>query len=138
MKPKELSEKTGLKERTIRFYEEQGLLMPKMEQRNGRNFRDYSDEDVRQLKAIATLRRAGFTLEEIRQMMESDKAVETIYPDYLRRVCREADTAVQLREAAVQISPLRNGSIYACAAIGANHQSNGVTQRGYFAEFWKI
>lgn len=105
MKPKELSEKTGLKERTIRFYEEQGLLMPKMEQRNGRNFRDYSDEDVRQLKAIATLRRAGFTLEEIRQMMESDKAVETIYPDYLRRVCREADTAVQLREAAVQISP---------------------------------
>lgn len=105
MKTKELSEKTGLKERTIRFYEEQGLLTPKMEHRNGRNFRDYSDEDVRQLKTVATLRRAGFTLEEIRQMLESDKAVETIYPDYLQRVCREADAAVQLREAAVQISP---------------------------------
>lgn len=105
MKTKELSEKTGLKDRTIRFYEEQGLLIPKMERRNGRNFREYSDEDVLRLTTIATLRRARFTLEEIREMLESGQAIERIYPDYLQRVCREADIAVQLREAAVQISP---------------------------------
>ena len=54
MKPKELSDLTGLKERTIRFYVEQGLLAPTIEQRNGRKYREYSESDVETLKIIVS------------------------------------------------------------------------------------
>jgi DNA-binding transcriptional MerR regulator len=105
MKPKELSEKTGLKERTIRFYEEQGLLSPQKTRQNGRSFRDYSQEDADRLTTIATLRRAGFTLEEIRTLLNQPEAVETIYPGYLQRVEQEATTAGRLLEVSKQIRP---------------------------------
>jgi DNA-binding transcriptional MerR regulator len=105
MKPKELSEKTGLKERTIRFYEEQGLLSPQKTRQNGRSFRDYSQEDADRLTTIATLRRAGFTLEEIRIMLNQPEAVETIYPGYLQRVEQEAATAGRLLEVSRQVRP---------------------------------
>jgi DNA-binding transcriptional MerR regulator len=105
MKPKELSEKTGLKERTIRFYEDQGLLSPQKTRQNGRSFRDYSQEDADRLTTIATLRRAGFTLEEIRTMLSQPEAVETIYPSYLQRVEQEAATARRLLEVSKQVRP---------------------------------
>jgi DNA-binding transcriptional MerR regulator len=105
MKPKELSEKTGLKERTIRFYEDQGLLSPQKTRQNGRSFRDYSQEDADRLTTIATLRRAGFTLEEIRTMLSQPEAVETIYPGYLQRVEQEAATAGRLLEVSRQVRP---------------------------------
>ena len=107
MKTKELSEKAGLKERTIRFYEEQGLLTPQMERRNGRNFREYSEQDVKQLRAIAVLRRAGFSLEEIREMQEQDAAVERVFPVYLERIQKEAATALRLKETAERIQTQR-------------------------------
>lgn len=105
MKTREISDKTGLKERTIRFYEEQGLLKPKMEYKNGRNFREYTEADAERLKTIATLRRSGFTIEELRSMLEHNRTVEEIFPVYLRRVQQEAETAAQLRAAAQQIQP---------------------------------
>lgn len=42
MKVKEIAAQTGLKERTIRFYEEHDLIRPAMERRNGRNYREYT------------------------------------------------------------------------------------------------
>lgn len=105
MKTKELAEKTGLRERTIRFYEEQGLLTPKMEFRNGRNFREYTESDAERLKTIATLRRSGFTIEEIRSMLAEDRTVAEIFPIYLHRLRQEADTAVQLKNTAESIHP---------------------------------
>lgn len=97
--------KTGLKERTIRFYEEQGLLSPAKERRNGRNYREYTEADVERLKTIATLRRARFTLEEIQAMLEEDGAVETVFPAYLQRIEQEADSVQRLRDVAQRIRP---------------------------------
>ena len=36
--------KTGLTEKTIRYYEAQGLIHPAMEEKNGRNFRTYTEK----------------------------------------------------------------------------------------------
>ena len=46
MKLKEVCEATGLTRKTIRLYEEKGLLVPQKEARNGREYREYSQEDV--------------------------------------------------------------------------------------------
>ena len=78
MKLKEVCERTGLTKRTIRFYEEKELLSPQKTYKNGREYRDYSEDDVARLKDIATLRRARFTIQEIKQMEMKEEAKRQI------------------------------------------------------------
>ena len=78
MKIKEVSDRTGLSRKTIRFYEAKSLFSPVKTYRNGKEFRDYSEEHVQQLKKIATLRRARFTVEEIRRMKDTPEETAAI------------------------------------------------------------
>ena len=71
MKMKEVCTATGLTERAVRFYVQEQLVIPQSQCRGGRTWLDFSDADVERLKAIATLRKAGFTVEEIRSMGEN-------------------------------------------------------------------
>ena len=58
----------------IRFYEQQGLLSPK---RNGENgYRDYSEEDVEELKKIKLLRKLSLPIEEIRKIQSGALVLE--------------------------------------------------------------
>ena len=70
MKVKEVCAQTGLTERAVRFYVQEKLVVPLAQRRGGRTWLDFSPADVDRLKAISTLRKAGFTLEEIRAMIE--------------------------------------------------------------------
>lgn len=70
MKMKEVCARTGLTERAVRFYVQEKLLSPQAQRRGGRTWLDFSQADVDRLRAIATLRRAGFTVEEIRAMAD--------------------------------------------------------------------
>ncbi len=105
MKAKEIAAQTGLKERTIRFYEEHDLIHPATEQRNGRNYREYTQEDVDQLRLIATLRRSQFTLEEIRQLLEQPDTTPQIFRAYTLRMEQAAQDTQRLWTAAAAISP---------------------------------
>ena len=69
MKMKEVCAQTGLTERAVRFYVQEKLVVPLAQRRGGRTWLDFSPADVDRLKAISTLRKAGFTLEEIRSMI---------------------------------------------------------------------
>ena len=70
MKMKEVCAQTGLTERAVRFYVQEKLVVPLAQRRGGRTWLDFSPNHVDRLKAISTLRKAGFTLEEIRSMIE--------------------------------------------------------------------
>lgn len=70
MKMKEVCAQTGLTERAVRFYVQEKLVVPLAQRRGGRTWLDFSPNHVDRLKAISTLRKAGFTLEEIRAMIE--------------------------------------------------------------------
>ena len=54
---------------TIRFYQRKGLL--KQPSRAG-GFRHYGSEDLRRLRFIRKAQTAGFTLDEIRELLELD------------------------------------------------------------------
>lgn len=82
MKLKEVCDQTGLSRKTIRLYEEKGLIVPQKERRNGREYREYSKKDVEQLRRIALLRRAWFTMEEIHRMQEDPEAIPEIFDQY--------------------------------------------------------
>jgi DNA-binding transcriptional MerR regulator len=63
----------GLTTRTLRYYEELGLLKPAA--RSEGDYRLYDEDDVERLRFIKSLRDdAGFSLAEIGQLLEDDEA----------------------------------------------------------------
>ena len=63
----ETAEATGLSLRTIRFYEEVGLVVPS--ERTTGGFRLYSDDDIERLALIKQMKPLDFTLEEMRELL---------------------------------------------------------------------
>ncbi|WP_341871336.1 MerR family transcriptional regulator [Salinivibrio costicola] len=62
MKIQQVAEKTGLTSKTIRFYEQKGLITPPHRADNG--YRDYGEQHVSELQMIRRARLVGFTLDE--------------------------------------------------------------------------
>ncbi len=86
MRIKEVAAKTKLTERAIRLYEEEGLISPSVTDKNGRDFRDYSDADVKKLKTIASLRRALFTIDEIKTMESRPESIPSVVSAHRERM----------------------------------------------------
>lgn len=82
MKLKEVCQSTGLSRKTIRLYEEKGLIAPHRESRGDREYREYTPADVEMLRVVASLRRAWFTMDEIRRMQEDPAAIQEIFSQY--------------------------------------------------------
>lgn len=59
------SEASGLPTKTIRYYEDVGLVTP---DRRGNGYRDYDDAEVHKLRFLARARSLGFTLEDCRAL----------------------------------------------------------------------
>ena len=89
MKIKEVSEKTGLTKKTIRYYEAEGLLNPEKQWQNGREYRNYSEQDIFQLEKIAALRRARFSVEEIRHIESVPEDIPAVFQSYRQRLQQE-------------------------------------------------
>ena len=64
---KDVEERTGLSRSNIRFYEKEKLIEPSRNESNG--YRDYSENDVENIKKIAYLRTLGISIEDIRRIM---------------------------------------------------------------------
>ncbi|HHS49423.1 MAG TPA: MerR family transcriptional regulator [Desulfurella acetivorans] len=64
----EVSKKLGITPRTIRYYEEFGLLDPPLRIENG--IRLYSNEDIRRIKFILKLKELGLTLKEMLELAD--------------------------------------------------------------------
>ncbi|MBQ4551265.1 MAG: MerR family transcriptional regulator [Oscillospiraceae bacterium] len=70
MRMKAVCEATGLTDRAVRYYIEEGLIAPDYtESYTGRKTFDFTESDIRQLRDIAVLRKFEFTVEEIRTML---------------------------------------------------------------------
>ena len=64
---KDVEERTGLSRSNVRFYEKEKLIEPSRNEKNG--YRDYSENDVENIKKIAYLRTLGISIEDIRRIM---------------------------------------------------------------------
>jgi MerR family copper efflux transcriptional regulator len=123
----EVAERVGLSLRTVRYYEEQGLLTP--ESRTAGGFRLYSEDQVDRLLLIKQMKPLGFTVQEMCELLEArdvargadegdraaararlanyaERAAERL--DKLRRQLRDAQgLAEQLRDEATATAPGR-------------------------------
>jgi len=78
----ELSKNTNISIRTLRYYDEIGLLKPAKVADSG--YRYYSNEEIRLLQHIAALKELGFTLASIKEMLSAEKdSQEQRWRDYL-------------------------------------------------------
>lgn len=68
MKIGELARQADVAIDTVRYYERQGLLPPPLRETSG--YRRYQPDDVGRLRFIRRAKALGFTLEEIRELLE--------------------------------------------------------------------
>ena len=67
LKISELSAQSGLSAHTLRFYEKNGLI--NASSRSEAGYRYYNEADVRRVEFVKTARNAGFSLEDIAQLL---------------------------------------------------------------------
>ena len=60
------SARSGLPAKTIRYYEQIGLVVPV---RRDNDYRDYGDRDVHELRFVARARALGFGIEDCRHLL---------------------------------------------------------------------
>lgn len=64
----EVVEAVALSSRTIRHYDDVGLVPPSGRSRGG--FRLYTDDDIERLRLVKHMKPLGFTLEEMRDLLD--------------------------------------------------------------------
>lgn len=108
----EVCESTGLSPRTIRYYEEQGLL-PGVRRRTGGR-RVYGPDELERLRFIRRLKAMGFSLAEIRDLNAvysiggSTRAMLSHLDELLeRRLCDVDERLVELTTLRDQIEKYR-------------------------------
>lgn len=69
----EVVERTGLSHRTIRYYEEVGLLTPAGRTEGG--FRLYDEAGIARLLLIMPMKPLGFSIEEIRELLTASDII---------------------------------------------------------------
>ena len=77
----EIADELGVTTRTVRYYEEIGLLQPSGHSPGGS--RRYTDEDLARLLRIRELQAImGFNLDEIREILATDDRLDEIRSEY--------------------------------------------------------
>ena len=79
----EVAERTRLSLRTIRYYEEVGLVPPSARTTGG--FRLYTEADIARLMLVRRMKPLDFSLEEMRDVLEELDALEDPATDDRRR-----------------------------------------------------
>jgi DNA-binding transcriptional MerR regulator len=88
----EVADRTSVTQRTLRFYEERGLLKPPTRMDGG--FRLYSENDVGRVEQIKRMQSLlGLTLAEIKEMVEAEEVREEL--DATFRPDRPVDERIQ-------------------------------------------
>jgi len=94
----EVADLVGTTPRTIRYYEEVGLLAPPPEHEKGRH-RTYDDADVRRLQELIRLRDVlGVSLEELGRLVEAEEA-RAVLRERWQQTAADADRRAILEQA---------------------------------------
>jgi MerR family transcriptional regulator, copper efflux regulator len=95
----ELSKKTGVSKDTIRFYDKLGLIEGSDRQAGSRLYKEYSPETVERLSMIAQGKGLGFTLSEIKQLIDEWDGGAMSKRDQIRVIeCKIAEIAEKARQ----------------------------------------
>ena len=108
MKIKEVIEKTGLTDRAIRLYIDEGLIAPSIgESYSGRKSIEFSQEDIERLKNVAMLRKAGFTIADIKSIVDDKSTIKEIVEKFIEQteenIAHETEIVEKLKAVSAKI-----------------------------------
>lgn len=84
MKIKEVIRITELTDKAIRLYINSGLVAPSIDESySGRKSIEFSADDVERLNNIALLRKAGFSIADIKEIIESDEKARAVVERFI-------------------------------------------------------
>lgn len=105
----ELAKKLNITTRTIRYYDQKGLVKPSSIGENG--YRFYSVEQIKQLKLIIFLKELGFSLKDIQKILEdpnSEKTIGLLLKDQMERNNQEVQKLEKQNKKIVQLQKALN------------------------------
>ena len=91
MKIKEVCTKTGLTEKAVRYYVENGLCSPQEYESRDRKYLNFTDGNLDELRNIAVMRKLGFSIEDIRMLKTDGRSIENVMGRYLLSLSEELD-----------------------------------------------
>jgi len=111
MKIGDVARETGLTEKAIRIYVEQGLVKPTVTQSLHRNSYDFSRENVRELERISIFRKAGFSLFEISVIQQEPQRLPELLESKRQSMEAELDAQQGVREALDRLQASQVGNV---------------------------
>lgn len=93
---KQLEQELEIPRATIRFYEKENLIAPK---RGDNSYREYSEEDVETLKKIIILRKIGFTVADIKNLLDGNLTLQPL----LEKNISELQNQIKELEGAINV-----------------------------------
>ena len=131
----EVAERTGVTQRTLRFYEEKGLLKPPSRLEGG--FRLYSEDDVQRVDQIRRLQTLlGFTLADIKEMVEAEEVKTQLRAEYRKDAEiseRRAKIARAIEVTERQVAVV-DQKLVALSEMKSNLEQKLTTLRGWVAQ----
>jgi len=101
----EVADRVGLSLRTVRYYEEMGLLPPADRTEGG--FRLFSDDQIERLLLIKQMKPLGFTVQEIRALLDAHDVLGDTNADADARVAAAQAISRFAAMAAERVAALR-------------------------------
>ena len=139
MKMKEVTEKTGLTDRAVRLYIDEGLAVPNIEESySGRKSIDFSESDVERLKNVALLRKAGFSIADIKIMVDDNSTAKDIIEKFIEQTENNIAHETEIVEKLKGISFDEEVTLEKiCKSLSATVKEREVPKEDLKSLFWK-
>lgn len=97
MRIKEVCEKTGLTDKTVRYYIRSGLIFPKYnENYTGRKNFDFDEMDIERLNQVALLRKYDFSINDIKRIFDDNENIGNIVKNHIDDMREKAESSSRL------------------------------------------
>lgn len=98
---KEVEEQTGLSRSNLRFYEKEKLIHPARNEKN--DYREYSQQDVEEIKKIAYLRTLGISVESIYRIINKEMPLMEAVQEQAETLDKQVNDLEQARAICAQM-----------------------------------
>ena len=98
---KEVEEQTGLSRSNLRFYEKEKLIHPARNEKN--DYREYSQQDVEEIKKIAYLRTLGISVESIYRIINKEMPLMEAVREQAETLDKQVNDLEQARTICAQM-----------------------------------
>lgn len=98
----EVEHLVGLSKKSIRYYEENGLLSPKRNKDN--DYRVYTEEEIQRLKIIKFLRELDVPVRDLKRLQDGTMSLEECMNDRIKKIEDEEANYQKIKEMCLEIA----------------------------------